>query len=218
MKFNLLLILSLSCLGLVSGCAFKRGNVAALSREQSDYYTKLGTTLRTNRARLQLGLTEQLKADLVRQRNLLAWERDLAKAEILLQVDAKTTGNQRLLLMKTAESDLGSLKQVQALNDIDSSRLQALMNLDNAVINAVDALEKNNRVMTNYLNAGKVTFALRSLDVQGVVTAVSTLHDMRDQLKGVEARTTQQKAEQGQRLQNDVNRARDVVLKVLEKQ
>jgi len=217
MKDKLLVTLLLTCLTLGSGCAFKRANVAALSQKQGVFYAELGNTLRTNRPRLQLGLTEQLKSDLVRQRNLLAWERDLTKAEILLQVDANTTGNQRLLLMKTTESDLGSLKQVQALGDIDNSRLEALMNLEDAVITAVDALEKNNRVITNYLSAGKAGFAVRSLDVQGVVTAISMLRDMRDQLKGVETRTTQQKTEQNQRLQNDISRARDVVLKVLKK-
>ena len=212
---------SLSCLlictALGGGCAFKRGNVASLSQEQEGYYTKLEGALQGNRDRLQLGLTEQLKADLVRQRNLLAWERDLAKAEILLEVDANTSGNQQLLLMKTAESDLGSLKQVQALKDIDGVRLQALMNLYDAVVTAIDALEKNNQVLTNYLSSGKTEFALRSLDLQGVVTAISTLRDVRDELKGVEARSAQQKGEQDQRLQNDIDRARDVLIKVFKK-
>ena len=129
MNTKRLLFLLLISATLGGGCAFKRANVASLSQRQEAYYTSLSTVLRTNRDQLQLGFTEQLKADLIRQRNLLTWERDLAKAEVLLQVDATTTGNQRLLLMKTAEADLGSLKRVQALKDIDQSRLQALMDL-----------------------------------------------------------------------------------------
>lgn len=200
-----------------TGCSFNRSNVARLTREQDVYYCKLDASLRGNRDRLKLGLTEQLKADLVRQRNLLTWQRDLTKAEILLQVDANTTGNQRLLLMKTAEADLDSLKQVQALGDIDQVRLKALLDLYDAVIAAVDALEKNNQVLTNYLGGGNVEFALRSLDVQGAVTAVSTLRDLTDQLKGVEMRTAQVKVEQDQRLQDEIRRARDVIVKALKK-
>lgn len=200
-----------------AGCSFNRSNVAALTQEQEIYYSKLDSSLRGGRNRLELGLTEQLKADLVRQQNLLTWQRDLTKAEILLQVDANTTGNQRLLLMKTAEADLDSLKQVQALGDIDRVRLRALMDLYDAVVAAVDALEKNNQVLTNYLGGGNVEFALRSLDVQGAVTAVSTLHDLTDQLKGVEMRSAQVKAEQDQRLQDEIGRARDVIVKALKK-
>jgi len=211
------LMLSFLCLLCASGCAFKRTNVAALAHAQADYYDKLDASLRGSRDRLQLALTEQLKADLVRQRNLLTWRRDLDKAEILLQVDANTTGNQRLLLMKTAESDLGSLKEVQGLRDIDRVRLNALMALYDAVINAVATLEKNNQILTNYLSSGNASFALHNLDVQGVVTAVSTLHDLTDQLKGAETRTAQEKAAQDQRLQNDINRARDVLIKVLKR-
>jgi hypothetical protein len=200
-----------------SGCAFNRANVAALSQEEDAYHDKLGAILRENRETLKVGLTEQLKADLIRQRNLLAWERDLAKAEILLQVDANTTGNRRLLLMKSAESDLASLSQVQALQEIDLTRLQAVMDLYDAVINAVDALHKNNQGITQYLSGKDTEFALRSLDVQGIVTAVSTLRDARDQLKGVEARTAQEKIKENERLQRNIDRARDVLIKALMK-
>ncbi len=198
-----------------NGCAFNRANVAALSQEQDAYYSKLGKTLRENRDKLKLGLSEQLKADLVRQRNLLTWERDLDKAEILLQVDANTTGNRRLLLLKSAESDLASLSQVQALQDIDRARLQALMDLYDSVINAVDALQKNNSVVTKYLGSRNAEFALRSLDVQGVVTTISNLRDVRDQLKGVAARSAQEKIKEDERLQKDIGRAREVFIKAL---
>src|SRR5262245_37213564 len=208
----------LLCLFAASGgCSFKRTSVAALSSAQGDYYNKLDASLRGSRDPLKLALTEQLKADLVRQRNLLAWRRDLDKAEILLQVDANTTGNQRLLLMKSAESDLGSLKEVQGLRDIDRVRLNALMGLYDAVIHAVGTLQKNNQILTNYLGSGNASFALQNLDVQGVVSAVSMLHDLTDQLKGAEIRTAQEKAAQDQRLQNDINRAREVLVKVLKK-
>jgi hypothetical protein len=210
----------IAMIGLVligNGCAFNRANVAALSQEQDAYYAKLGKTLRDNREKLQLGLTEQLKVDLARQRNLLTWERDLAKAEILLRVDANTRRNRRLLLMKSTESDLASLSQVQALADIDHARLQAIMDLYDAVITAVDTLQKNNAVITTYLGSRDAEFALRSLDVQGVVTSVSTLRDVQDQLKGVEERSAQEKIKENERLQKDIERARDVLIQALQK-
>jgi hypothetical protein len=217
MNQSILFSLLLAGTVLVNGCAFHRANVAALSQEQDAYYAKLDGTLRESRDKLKLGFTEQLKADRVRQRNLLAWERDLAKAEILLQVDANTSGNRGLLLMKTAESDLASLGRVQALEEIDRNRLQAIMDLYDAVIKAVDALQKNNQVITRYLSSSERTFVLRSLDVQEVVTAVSTLRDVQNQLKGVEARSAQEKSKENERLQNEVERARDVLIKVLKK-
>src|SRR5262245_56488700 len=94
------------------GCAFHRGNVAALSKSEDIYYAKLRDTLTSSRASLADGLEKQLRADRVRQGNLLEWQRDLDKAEVLLQVDSNTSGNSRLLLMKTTESDLKSLSQV----------------------------------------------------------------------------------------------------------
>ncbi len=217
MNQSITLCLLLVCTVLADGCAFKRASVAALSNEQDAYYAKLGATLKESRDTLRLGLSDQLEADLVRQRNVLAWERDLATVEILLQVDANTTGNRRLLLMKSAEADLASLGQVQALGEIDRTRLKAITDLYDAVISAGDALHKNNRAITQYLSGKDSEFALRSLDVNAVVSAVSTLRDVQDQLRGVEARSAQERIKENERLQAAISRARDVLIKTFKK-
>src|SRR5258708_27168864 len=216
MKLIRLAALLAGCALLASGCAFHRGNVPALSKEQDSYYAKLEETLTKGRPNLVDALAKQLQADRVRQGNLLEWERDLAKTEVLLQVNANTSGNRKLLLLKTTESDLKSLSQVQALQEIDHARQQAILDLYDGVIKATKALRNNNRPITEYLSGGNAVFALRSLDIQGVVTAVSTLEDVQNQLKGVQVRSDQEKIKENQRLQSEIERARDVVLKALQ--
>src|SRR5258708_26697126 len=129
MKLSRLAALLAGCALFASGCAFHRGNVAALSKEQDSYYAKLEETLTKGRPNLVDALAKQLRADRVRQGNLLEWERDLAKAEVLLQLNANTSGNRRLLLLKTTESDLKSLSQVHSnkSNTRDNGRLSTSM-------------------------------------------------------------------------------------------
>jgi hypothetical protein len=85
--------------------------------------------LKTNRNTLELGLEEQLKADLNRQREVLRWELDLAKAEVLLKANKASSNDIRLLLMKTAEADLSRLNSFLALSSIDKNRVQAVLGL-----------------------------------------------------------------------------------------
>src|SRR5262245_37887077 len=113
---------------LTTGCTMNRANVTGLSQEQQTYYSELGNMLQKKRSTLELGLKEQLEADHVSEFNLMNWRRDLQKAEVLLQVDANVTGNQKLLSMKLAELNLEAVDDLSK-NTIDESRKEAILKL-----------------------------------------------------------------------------------------
>ncbi len=208
-----MLLVSLALLG--TGCAFHRSNVAALSQRQDQYYADLQSALEKNRDALKAGLTRQLEVRRARERELLEWQRDLAKLDVLLRVGTETKGGQRALLTEAAASDLASVNQVLELETIDQVRLDALLNLYDAVINAVAALQKNNVAITQYLQSGNAEFALKSLDAAALATAISDLRDLRGQLQGAEARSDAAKAADAEKLEKNVEKARDALLQGL---
>lgn len=202
---------------LVPGCALVRPNVAALTQEHHAYYDMLIKMLESQRITLKTALEEQLKAGLARRRNLLKWRRDLAKAEILLQVDPETTGNRKLLHLILAELDLGFLDEVQALEEVDQSRIDAMLALYDATIDTAKALRTNNDAIYNYLATEDTEFALRSLDIGAIVRVESAIRDIRDELKDIELRSEEERKKDEQRLKENIERTRDVLIKVLGK-
>jgi hypothetical protein len=197
------------------GCSFNRSNVAALSQRQDQYYNELHTQLENSRKELKDGLTLQLEVSRARERELLEWQRDVAKVDALLPPGTETRGGQRSLLMEATAADLGSLNQVLALESIDQARLKAILDLYDALIKAVAALQENNRAITQYLKSSDAEFALKSLDVAALSTSISTLRDLRDQLQGAEARATAAKAADVEKLQKNIEQVREALLQGL---
>ncbi len=216
-RVSLLTIVLAYTLILGAGCALNRANVTALSKEQGAYYATLRKTMKDNRQTFEIGLKEQLKADLVRQQQLLEWRRDLAKAEVLLQVGSQVSKERKLLLLTLADLNLEHLKQAEALEEIDRSRLKVVLGLYDAVIKAAGALEKNNRAITEYLGSGDAEFAVRSLDVEGIVRATSNFRDLQAQLQGIEARSEEERRKDNARLQKNIERSRQTLIKAFEK-
>lgn len=217
MNRSVCLTAMLACALAATGCAFHRANVTALGAEQAAYYAKLKKTLQENRSQLAAGVEEQLKADQLRRQKLLAWDRELAKAELLLQGDAHVAGDRTLFLMKLAELDLDSLEKVHALEQLDQDRLRTAMALYDGVIQATEALEKNNRVLIEYLGNGEERFILRSLDIAGVARATSALREAEEQLRGVHVRSDDEARQERERAQRLMERARDLLLKAFKK-
>lgn len=200
---------------ITTGCAMNRANVKALSQEQQVYYKKLRSMLNANSSKLELALSEQLKADRVRELNLLSWERDLQKAEVLLRVDANVTKNQKLLSMKLAEINLEEVSNLSG-NQIDQSRKEAILKLYNKLSEAVESLEKNNDIIIKYLGSGDKKFTLRSLDVEGIVRTLSAIRSVEEELRQIEKRSKEEQKKESQQIQKSIERARDLLIKVFE--
>ena len=209
------LIVSLSML-LTTGCAMKRANITELIQEQQTYYNQLGSMLKANRTKFKTGLSEQLKADRVRELNLMDWERDLQKSEVLLQVDADVTGNQKLLSMKLAELNLEAVDTLSR-NAIDQTRKQAILNLYDKLREAIVLLEKNNETILKYIGSGDENFALRSLDVEGIVRMISTIRSLQEDLGEIEKRSEEKQKKESERIRKSIERAQDLLIKVFAK-
>ncbi len=200
---------------LTTGCAMNRANVTLLSEAQQTYYTDLNTALKQNRNTLKNGLNEQIEADRIRDLNLVDWERDLQKAEVLLQVNANVTGNQKLLSMKLAELNLEAVNNLSG-NKIDDSRKKAILKLYDNLIKAVESLEKNNAQIVKFLGSGNEEFALRNLDVDGLVYMVSTIRSLQEELGQIEKRSEEKREKESERTQRAIERSRDLLVKVFE--
>jgi len=207
-----MLAVSLSLL-LTTGCAMKRANITALSQEQQTYYSKLGNMLKAKRSKLENGLNEQLKADRVRALNLMNWQRDLQKAEVLLQFDADVTGNQKLLSMMLAELNLEAVDSL-SMNTIDQSREEAILKLYDRLSKAVALLEKNNDTILKYIGSGDKKFALRSIDAEGIVRMVSTIRGLQEELGKIGERSEEERKKESERIRRSSERAQDLLIKV----
>lgn len=201
---------------LTVGCAGKRNNVKALSQEQQTYYSTLDSLLEGNHFVLKLGLEQQLKSDLARKLELMNWERDLRKAEVLLQVDADVTGNRKLLLMKLAELNLEEANRLTTMQ-IDRSRRDAILNLYNELRAAVATLRMNNDVLVEYLGSGDKMFVLRSLDVEGIARVISVIRSAQEELAQIEKRSDEERQKENERIQKSIERARDLLIIAFEK-
>jgi hypothetical protein len=218
MSRNCAAIALLSCVMLFStGCAFNRGNISALSQEQMQYYAKLEDTLKKNRQTLTIALEEQLTADRTRQQNLLTWQRDLEKAEVLVQRDPNVTGADRLLHMKLAELDLESLHRVAALQKIDESRKQAIMRLYDKIISTLETLQKNNATLVRYLESKDAVFALKSFDVEGMFRATAALRQGSEELGYITKASDEELKERREEARQAVEKVRALLIKVFQK-
>jgi hypothetical protein len=196
-----------------AGCTMSRANVTALSQEQHIYYDKLGNMLQNNRPILELGLKEQLEADRVRELHLMNWRRDLQKAEVLLQVDTNVTGNQKLLSMKLAELNLEAVGELSK-NTIDQSRQEAILKLYDKLSEAITLLARNNDILLKYLGSNDENFALRSLDVEGIVRMVATVHSLQEELGQIEKKLEEQQKKESEQIRKFIERAQDLLIKV----
>ncbi len=214
MPWHLRAFLIVLAFGLMPACASTRQGVTDLSREQQAYFSALKHTLTENRPLFDAGLRAQLEADRVRQWDLLMWERDLRKAEVLLQSDPSVSGDVRLLSMKLAEVDLADVARLAALEGIEESRQKALVALYDKVQKAVEALEKNNTVLLKYLESRDAVFVLRSFDIDGTFRLVSDLRAVEAQMARVDARAQEQQRKLDERLQAAIDRARDLLIEI----
>ena len=212
-----LIFLALPLLVLAQACSFNRTNVSALVDQQNAYYGDLRRTLSEDRAQLQRGLELQVKTSRERRENLAEWEFDLQKAEVLLQVDPDVSGNQRLLSYKLAEIDLAAAENgVYDFNE--AARAAAIVSMYDKVIVAIRELEKNSAVLAEYFAASDEEFALRNLDIDGIVRAAAGIRDVQETLAKIEERTDEDKRAEQEKLQKSIERARDVLLRVFEAQ
>jgi hypothetical protein len=218
MNRNLAAIALISCVMVFStGCAVNRGNVSALSQEQMQYYAKLEDTLKKNRQTLTIALEEQLLADRTRQNNLLTWQRELEKAEVLLKRDPNVTGADRLLHMKLAELDLESLHGVAALQKIDESRKQAIMRLYDKVIATLETLQKNNATLVSYLESKDAVFALKSFDAEGMFRATAALRQGAEELGYTRKASDEELIERRREARDAVEQVRALLMNVFQK-
>lgn len=188
----------------------------ALSDEQDQYYNKLAKVLADQKALFGAAIDTQLQADESRRRQVLKWNRDLLKADALLQSSDKTKGTQELLLRKAAQLDIASQQEFLNLSEAERARGQALKDLYAALEKATLDAQKNNAHITNYLANGEVSFALQSLDAGGASLAVSTIQVRVDQLNGASEKTAAQRNADKENLQKQIEETRDVLVKILE--
>ncbi len=210
---------ALATLAVTTGCGrHTRQGVTGLAQAQDQFFTRMADKMKKDRELLRVGLEEQLVSDRVRQQNLLEWQRDLDKAEIILQQRAgNVTGEERLLSMKLAEADLDAAARVAALRDIDTARRDALLALYDKVADAAAAVAKNNRTILQYLESGDATFALRTLDVPSLVQSTTLLREAGGTLGVLKKESDEGQRKEAESLQKAIERARDVLIKVYAK-
>ena len=203
-------------LSLTTGCAMNRSNVTALSKKQDEYYSNLINLLEENKDDMEISLKDQLKADKKRELDLLAWERDLKKAEVLLQVDANVTGNQRLLSMKLAEINLEEVINLSN-TQINEARKEIILKLYQKLIDALKTLKENNDIIVKYLSSSNAEFVLRSFDIDSIIMTVSAIRSVQEELGQIEKRTEEERKKESERIQKAIERSRDVLIKVYKK-
>lgn len=202
----------------LSGCALSRQGVTGLSQAQANYYAALRKTLEQNRQTLDSGLTLQLSADRTRERNILDWERDLQKAEVVLeQRSDAVTGRRRLLEMKLAEVDLAAADRVAAIQTIDQARKQTILKLYDKVVEGVTAAEKNNATILSYLESNDAKIFLRSLDLDGIFRVIGAVQQLQGELNQTDKKAQEEQRKQADEIRQAVQRARDLLIKVYAK-
>jgi hypothetical protein len=202
----------------LSGCAPSRSGLTGLSQQQRDYYAGLNKILKENRQTLDSGLTLQLSADRTRERNILEWERDLQKAEVILEQRSKeVTGRQHLLELKLAELDLAAVDRVAALQTIDEGRKQTILKLYDKIVEGVAVLEKNNATILNYLDTNDAKLLLRSLDLDGIFRVIVGVQQLQSELNQTTKQAQEEQRKQTDEIRQALQRARDLLIKVYAK-
>jgi hypothetical protein len=201
-----------------AGCTLGRVNVDALSNDQDKYYSNLEALLKAHRIVLAAGLDTQKTANAERRFNLLQWQRDQTRTEILLSVANLTSDKGPLLLLKLAELDVADSKSSSASADLDQAKIDAILKAYDAIISSVQSAKKNNKAVLGYLGSGDAKFALQSFDIDAMVRADSLRRDAQAILNGVQQRTDAVRAADEQQTRDKLARARDALIKAFGKQ
>jgi len=214
---RLFLIFSIAA---VVGCSgiqnpFGRVNVTALANTQQDYFKKLAEELKRQRATFELSVEVIANADDDRRQAIVDWERDLVLVDVLLQVPGAATSRQELLLTKTAELDLESGHKVLDARALDKQRVDAILKLYDQLIAAAEKLPANNAQIVAYLSSPNPQFAINSVDISAIVRITSAVRALSDQLKGVTAKTADERKTANEKLEKQLTTARDVIVKAL---
>jgi hypothetical protein len=208
----------LSCTILFSaGCGIHRGNVTALTQEQQQYYAKLEETLRQKRQTLAIALEEELKVDRTRQKNLLDWQRDLDKADVLLARQPDLTGADRLLHMKLAELDLESIERVAGLQQTDVARKNAILKVYDSLLAALQTLQQNSDTLLRYLESKDAVFALRSLDVEGMFRVATGIREGSEELGYLKKASAEQSRARQESAEKAIERTRSLLITIFKK-
>jgi hypothetical protein len=211
-------IVLLSCAILFSaGCGVHRGNMTALSQEQQQYFAKLEDTLRQKRPTLAIALEEQLKVDRTRQQNLLDWQRDLEKADVLLARQPDVTGADRLLHMKLAELDLESVERIAELQQIDESRKNAILKLYDRLTAALKTLQQNSDTLLKYLESKDAVFALKSFDVEGMFRVMTNIREGSEELGYLKKASTEEIRARKAYAEQAIERTRSLLINIFRK-
>jgi len=207
-----------SCTILFSaGCGIHRGNVTALTQEQQQYYIKLEDTLRQKRQTLVIALEEQSKVDRTRQQNLLSWQRELEKADVLLARQPNVTGADRLLHMKLAQLDLESVERIAGMRQVDDSRKIAILKLYDKLISALGRLQQNSDTLLRYLETKDAEFALRSFDTEGMFRAAASIREGGEELGHLEKASEEEIRERRKFAEHAIERTRGLLIDVFQK-
>ena len=202
--------LVLSTAILVSGCAFQRTNITALSLQQQEYFSALEETLKQNRQHLEDGIELQAKTAWIRRQHLADWELSVKKAEIILAANSSVRNNQKLLSMVLADIELD--ETTARAGSITDEKAQEILSLYDEIRSNVVALKKNNITIIEYLASKDQEFAIRSLDLEGIITAITGVRELQEQLGRIEKRSDEEKKNERERIQKSIERAQDILL------
>lgn len=213
----LLLLLSAVAVG---GCAggqnpLGRSNVTKLAQTQQTYFQKLADELKRQKATFELSIATLASSDDDRRQATVAWERDLVLVDVLLQVPGDAKAKQELLLTKTAQLDLESGHKVLEARALDRKRQEAIVMLYDRLIEAAEKIAPNNAQIVAYLSSPDPQFAVRSVDIDAVVRVTSAVRALSDQLKGVTAKTAEERKKADEKVEKELATARDIIVKAL---
>lgn len=197
---------------LVTGCAFQRTDITALSQQQQTYYSELEELMEQNRLYLKEGLEVQAETSRIRRQHLANWELSVRKAEVLLAADRSVKNSQQLLAIVLADIELDE-KTTRASTVTDEEAQQMLMLYD-GIRGHVAVLKNNNETIIEYLASKDKEFAVRSLDLGSINTAISGVREVQEQLGQIEKRSDEAKKTERERIEKSIDRAQDILLKV----
>lgn len=199
---------------LMAGCASNKSSIEKLTNEQDEYYKNLKGLLSKNASTMELALNVQLDADNKRQLAINEWERNIRKADILLQVGDTASGNQKLLSMELANIDLSS-ENINSINQIEQNQKKHISDLYNNLNEIVDQVEKNNDIILKYLSSNKIKFIMQSIDtvkIASLIADVKSLGGKIDKIEEIKDKIRERKTERTEKRKEET---KDVIIKAL---
>lgn len=165
----------------ISGCAgaIRSDNVGQLVAKEKTGFEKINESLKGLNANISETMKDLKESHKLYVNNLKLWEQEVKRAQIFASSpgDLQNKPVRKAVFTQFAQVELDRYDAYENLQQNFETQTDTLLDAYNKILAASDKLQKQIDVLDTYVNKSDFTFALESIDMETISTALSEFEE-----------------------------------------